>query len=53
MKEYAALKAEIEPQRIVYNKLQRFVETPSMIGITRESWRHVQNLWKIMEKLVS
>ncbi|KAF3420921.1 hypothetical protein E2986_09204 [Frieseomelitta varia] len=50
--EYAALKAEIEPQRIVYNKLQRFVETPSMIGITRESWRHVQNLWKIMEKLM-
>lgn len=52
-KEYAAVKAEVEQQRIVYNKLQRLVETPSMISITRDSWRHVQNLWKTLEMLVS
>lgn len=51
--EYAILKAEVEQQRVVYNKLQSLVETPSMISITRDSWRHVQNLWKTMEMLVS
>lgn len=47
------MKAEVEQQRVVYNKLQRLVETPSMISITRDSWKHVQDLWKTLEMLVS
>ncbi|CAK9831288.1 Muscle-specific protein 300 kDa, partial [Anthophora retusa] len=50
--EYAPLRAEVEQQRIVYNKLGRLVETPSMISITMDSWRHVQNLWKTLETLM-
>ncbi|OAD61464.1 Nesprin-1 [Eufriesea mexicana] len=49
--EYLAFKAEAEQQRIIYDKLQHLVETPSMISITRDSWKHVQNLWKLSEML--
>ncbi|XP_054006700.1 muscle-specific protein 300 kDa isoform X2 [Hylaeus anthracinus] len=50
--EYIALKTEGDQQRAVYDKLQRLVETPSMISITRDSWRHIQNLWKTFEILM-
>lgn len=51
--EYVALKTEFDQRLVVYEKLQRLVETPSMISITRDSWRHIQNLWKTLEVLVS
>lgn len=51
--EFAALKTDADQQLLVYNKLQRLVETPSMISITRDSWRTIQNLWKTFEILVS
>ncbi|XP_043257159.1 nesprin-1 isoform X10 [Colletes gigas] len=50
--EYVALKTEADQQFVVYNKLQRLVETPSMISITRDSWRRVQNVWKTFEILM-
>ncbi|XP_076280585.1 muscle-specific protein 300 kDa [Lasioglossum baleicum] len=50
--DYLALKSEADKQLVVYNKLQRLVETPSMISITRDSWRHVQNLWNTFEILM-
>nr|XP_034172930.1 nesprin-1 isoform X14 [Osmia lignaria] len=50
--DYGALKGEADQQLGVYNKLQRLVETPSMISITRDSWGHIQNLWKTFEILM-
>ncbi|XP_076667923.1 muscle-specific protein 300 kDa isoform X16 [Andrena cerasifolii] len=50
--EFAALKTDADQQLLVYNKLQRLVETPSMISITRDSWRTIQNLWKTFEILM-
>ncbi|KAG7206621.1 hypothetical protein KM043_000301 [Ampulex compressa] len=49
---YLAFKIETEAKSVVYGKLQHLVETSSMIGITRESWRHVQALWTQMETLM-
>lgn len=50
--DYLALKTDADKQLLVYNKLQRLVETPSMISITRDSWRHIQTLWNDFEILV-
>ncbi|KZC10894.1 Nesprin-1 [Dufourea novaeangliae] len=50
--DYVALKTEADQQLVVYNKLQRLVETPTMISITRDSWRHIQTLWKNFEILM-
>jgi len=46
-------RAEIDEKSIIYKKMQSLVDTPSMISITRDSWRHIQVLWQQMELFVS
>lgn len=46
-------KSEVDEKSIIYYKLQNLVDAPSMVSITRESWRHIQNLWKMLDMLVS
>lgn len=45
-------KAETDEKSIIYKKMQSLVDTPSMISITRDSWRHIQMLWQQMELFV-
>jgi len=45
-------KAETDEKSIIYKKMQSLVDTPSMISITRDSWRHIQILWQQMELFV-
>jgi len=45
-------RAEIDEKSIIYKKMQSLVDTPSMISITRDSWRHIQVLWQQMELFV-
>lgn len=40
---------ETDEKSIIYKKMQSLVDTPSMISITRDSWRHIQMLWQQME----
>lgn len=46
-------RAETDEKSIIYKKMQSLVDTPSMISITRDSWRHIQMLWQQMELFVS
>lgn len=46
-------KSEVDEKSLTYYRLQNLVDTPSMVSITRESWRHIQHLWKVLEMLVS
>lgn len=50
--EYMLFRAEADEKSIMYKKMQSLVDTPSMISITRDSWRHLQTLWQRMELLV-
>ncbi|KAK2588097.1 hypothetical protein KPH14_004158 [Odynerus spinipes] len=50
--EYISFSGEVEERRLLYKKLQSLVDTPSIISITRDSWRHVQNLWEKLELLM-
>jgi len=45
-------RTEIDEKSIIYKKMQSLVDTPSMISITRDSWRHIQMLWQQMELFV-
>ncbi|XP_018338972.1 PREDICTED: nesprin-1 isoform X6 [Trachymyrmex septentrionalis] len=47
--EYTLFRAETDEKSIIYKKMQSLVDTPSMISITRDSWRHIQMLWQQME----
>ncbi|EZA53954.1 Nesprin-1 [Ooceraea biroi] len=47
--EYMLFRAETDEKSIIYKKMQSLVDTPSMISITRDSWRHIQMLWQKME----
>ncbi|XP_018395829.1 PREDICTED: nesprin-1 isoform X2 [Cyphomyrmex costatus] len=47
--EYMLFRAETDEKSIIYKKMQSLVDTPSMISITRDSWRHIQMLWQQME----
>lgn len=53
LQEFLLFKNEVDEKSLIYNKLQNLVDTPSMVSITRESWKHLQRLWKAMELLVS
>ena len=46
-------KSEVDEKSLSYYKLQDLVYTPNMVSITRESWSHIQSLWKTLELLVS
>ncbi|KAL0110413.1 hypothetical protein PUN28_013801 [Cardiocondyla obscurior] len=50
--EYMLFRAETDEKSILYKKMQSLVDTPSMISITRDSWRHIQMLWQEMELLM-
>lgn len=45
-------RAEADEKSVIYKKMQSLVDTPSMISITRDSWRHIQTLWQQLELLV-
>lgn len=45
-------RAETDEKSIIYKKMQSLVDTPTMISITRDSWRHIQMLWQQMELFV-
>ncbi|XP_014483634.1 PREDICTED: nesprin-1 isoform X6 [Dinoponera quadriceps] len=50
--EYMLFRGEADEKSIIYKKMQSLVDTPSMISITRDSWRHLQMLWQQMELLM-
>ncbi|XP_078048160.1 muscle-specific protein 300 kDa isoform X4 [Augochlora pura] len=50
--DYLALKTEADKRFVVYDKLQRLVETPSTISVTRDSWRRMQGLRNTFEILM-
>lgn len=50
--EYMLFRVETDEKSIIYKKMQSLVDTPNMISITRDSWRHIQMLWQQMELYV-
>ncbi|XP_012253400.2 muscle-specific protein 300 kDa isoform X14 [Athalia rosae] len=50
--EYLLFASETDDKSVSYNKLQNLVDTPSMISITRDSWRQIEILWNKMEILM-
>lgn len=52
LQDYMLCRAEADEKFVVYKKLQTLVHTSSMISITRDSWKHIQMLWRQMELLV-
>ncbi|XP_043492348.1 nesprin-1 [Polistes fuscatus] len=49
---YISFNEEVEEKRLIYNKLQSLVTTPSIINITRDFLKHIQTLWKTLELLM-
>ncbi|XP_008555407.1 muscle-specific protein 300 kDa isoform X6 [Microplitis demolitor] len=50
--DYSAARAEADEKSFTYRKLQNLVDTSSMITITQDSWRQIQELWSRMEYLL-
>ncbi|XP_046474495.1 muscle-specific protein 300 kDa isoform X6 [Neodiprion pinetum] len=50
--EYMLFRSETDDKSVSYRKLQNLVDTPSMISITRDSWRQIETLWNKMEILM-
>ncbi|XP_012271233.1 nesprin-1 isoform X8 [Orussus abietinus] len=50
--EYTLFKNAVEEKEVIYKKLQSLVDTPSVISITRDSWKQIQTLWQQMETLM-
>lgn len=46
-------RSETDDRAVSYRKLQNLVDSPSMISITRDSWRQIETQWNKMEILVS
>lgn len=47
--EYTSVRADMDEKLGLYRKLQNLVNTSSMIGITRDSWKNIEILWNKME----
>ncbi|XP_034936487.1 nesprin-1 isoform X11 [Chelonus insularis] len=51
--EYLNIKNEYDERTLLYKKLQNLVDAPSMISITHDSWRIIQELWNKLTYLLS
>ncbi|KAL7297367.1 hypothetical protein TKK_0009753 [Trichogramma kaykai] len=51
--DYLQFKSEYNEKSLPYYRMQNLLDTPSMINISRESWRQLQNSWKQLENLMS
>lgn len=50
--DYLGARHEIDEKEVVYNKLRNLVNSQSMISITLDSWKEIQQLWTKLEFLM-
>lgn len=50
--DFLNFKSEVDVKEIIYNKLRTLVNSQSMISITLDSWKEIQQLWMKLEYLM-
>lgn len=48
--EYSRFKKEVDDKALTYDKLKNMVESQSTISITKESWRELSRLWRLLDE---